>query len=436
MILVYAENTSNRLRYTLNVIFNCVLKIDYSLVDLETFNKDDVSAKINYSSTSIKGSISIVPNGLLEEVTIQEQKLTVEWENGVPFFFRTSNGNVFEYDLFAATFYMVSRYEEYLPHQQDEHGRFTAEESFAFKNNFLELPVVNLWAMELKKEILKHYPLINFPEQHYQFTNTLDIDVAFAYKGKSFLRLMSSTLKSLLTFNVADVKNRVNYFIKKQKDPYDVYKSIQLLKEQYQTKNIYFFLLGDYGAFDKNLPATSPVYQSLIKKIAKKNQVGIHPSYRSNTSIEQVKVEKDRLKTITNQEVVKSRQHFLKLNFPATYEGLILVGIQQDYSMGFAGEIGFRAGVCSTYPFFNVLKNEERELLITPFQLMDGTLKDYLNLSPEEAIEKIRKMIDQVKNVNGSFVAVWHNSSLGECTGWENWSVVYESLMELATDKK
>jgi hypothetical protein len=41
------------------------------------------------------------------------------------------------FDPLAATFYLVSRYEEYLPFIPDEHGRFPAKQSFAFSNGFL-----------------------------------------------------------------------------------------------------------------------------------------------------------------------------------------------------------------------------------------------------------------------------------------------------------
>jgi len=435
MIVVFAENKSNRLVYTLNVLFKQVLKVDFELVDLDVF-KSSSSIKINYSSQTIDNCISIKPQGLLEEIKIENQKIEVEWVDALPYFYKTADKGVFKYDLFAAIFFMITRYEEYLPNKLDDHGRFNAENSIAFKHGFLNLPVANLWALGIQKEIEKQYPTFVFPKQKYQYLNTLDIDVAYAYKGKSLTRLISSTIKSLLTFDKDDLKNRFNYFIKNQKDPYDVYAEVDALQNKYKTQNIFFFLLGDYAQYDKNLSHKSKPLQELIKRSLNKNEVGIHPSYASNKDQNQIRIEIERLEKISNKSIIKSRQHFLKLSFPSTYENLIVSGIKEDYSMGFASQIGFRAGICSTYAFFNLLINEERDLLITPFQVMDGTLNEYLNLSPKEVVKEVENIINTVKNVNGTFVSLWHNSSLGECYVWKKWSVVYEDIIQLAQDKK
>ena len=211
---------------------------------------------------------------MLFEKDIKTQEITVEWENEIPYFFNK--------DVFASTFFMVSRYEEYLPSELDVHQRYKAESSAAFKHNFLEFPVVNWWALALKKTLLKQQAAFTFPTTSYQFMNSLDIDIAYSYKGKSWLRLMSSTAKAMLTMDTEDLKNRFNYFIKKQPDPYDVYEKINTLKDKNKATTIYFFLLGNYATYDKNLSHNSKPYQKLIRQTSNDNAVGIHPSYLSN----------------------------------------------------------------------------------------------------------------------------------------------------------
>ena len=72
-------------------------------------------------------------------------------------------------------------------------------------------------------------------------------------------------------------------------------------------------------------------------------------------------------------------------------------------------------------------------MLITPFQIMDGTLNHYENLSPDQATKKIKDIITVIKNNNGTFVSLWHNSSLSEVNEWKNWTKVYETLVKNAT---
>jgi hypothetical protein len=431
MIFIYSEYKTNRLTYALKVVFQQVLHVSFKEVSLEEFRSLGGAPKINYSSKNIADSLSISPHPLLFEQDIRMQKLAVEWQNSIPYFFKTSKNSSFQFDLFAAVFYMVSRYEEYHPSFLDEHQRYAAESSLAFQNNFLKLPVVHLWAEALKTAILKTNPNYRFPTQQYKYLNSMDIDSAYAFKGKGFTRFTGGLLKALLQGNTSDLKKRIHYFLF-QKDPYDTYSVIEDIQKKYQTKNAYFFLLGDRAQFDKNLSYKSKILEGLIRRLQKNNLVGIHPSYASNSELNKIDIEKKRLEKITNTMIAKSRQHFLKLNLPNTYENLLLNGINNDYSMGFASQVGFRAGICVAFPFFNLKKNEERPLLIHPFQVMDGTLNHYLQLSPQQAVSEIEKIVAQVKTVHGTFVSLWHNSSLSEQGEWKEWTAVYKKLVKIA----
>ena len=432
MILVYTKHTSNRLSYTLDVLFKHILKTDYTIVTLEEFIVSKHKVKLNYSTERIDNCISIKPHSLLFQKEITPQLITVEWTKEIPYFFKTAINNTFIYDILASTFFMVSRYEEYNAKDLDNHNRFKAENSLAYKNKFLKLPVVNLWAHQLKGEILKLDSEYNFPKLKYKHLNSIDIDVAYAYKGKNIFRLLGSTVKSLIQGNKDEINNRYQYFIKSKKDPYDVYSFIESLQKKFNTTNLYFFLIGNYNSFDKNLSHTSTVYKSLIKNICQKNEIGIHPSYQSNANKNSLEVEINRLETVSSKKIIHSRQHYLKLAVPFTYENLIAHNIKHDYSMGFASQIGFRAGICISYPFFNVDQDQQSTLMILPFQIMDGTLNQYLKLTPNDAIEKIQEIVMEIKKINGTFVSLWHNSSLAEINEWKNWKNVYLRLQEIA----
>jgi hypothetical protein len=136
------------------------------------------------------------------------------------------------------------------------------------------------------------------------------------------------------------------------------------------------------------------------------------------------------LENIIQKPVTKSRQHFLKLKFPKTYQNLLKSGITDDYTMGFASLSGFRAGTCTTFPFFDLSHNRCTEIMIHPFQVMDVTLKNYLLLSPEKAWQQIEEIMLEVKKVNGTFISLWHNESLKDTGHWLGWRKVFEKILE------
>jgi hypothetical protein len=143
--------------------------------------------------------------------------------------------------------------------------------------------------------------------------------------------------------------------------------------------------------------------------------------------------EKDRLEDIIQKPVTQSRQHYLKLKFPNTYQRLLKSGITDDYTMGFAKLAGFRAGTCTAFPFFDLSINQSTELTIHPFHVMDVTLKNHLHLNAEKAGQLIERLMSEVKKVNGTFVSLWHNESLRDSGQWTGWRKVFEQILETGT---
>jgi hypothetical protein len=195
---------------------------------------------------------------------------------------------------------------------------------------------------------------------------------------------------------------------------------------------LYFILLADYGLNDKNVPVWNKKFRSLIQSISDYAEVGIHPSFGSNSKPEKLKVEIKRLSEITKFEITQSRQHFLILNLPETYQRLIENEITDDYTMGFATEAGFRASICVPYPFYDLDREEITALMIHPFAFMDATLKYYMKLNPDQALEVVDTLIKEVKNVNGIFMGLWHNETVSDEDLWKGWRKVYEFMISKA----
>jgi hypothetical protein len=426
LILIYSHKLTNRLRYIFKTIFTDVLKTEINFTNnIAKFEKSDC-IKINYSPSKLNCGIFFQSTTVLFETGIKEQEINLFEYEGNKCFYSVSKDSEFPFDPFAASFYLISRYEEYLPHIKDNHERFLASESLAFQNNFLEIPLVNIWLNQIAKRI-ESFSNFNFPIRKFEFISTLDIDNAYAYQHKGFVRTLGGLAKSLQSGTFI---KRLKVLFGKDKDPYDTFDYQLEIHKKYKVSPIYFFLLGDYGLNDKNIPAKNKIFQSLIKSIADYSEVGIHPSYASNKNIETLIKEIKRLQTITHRNTTKSRQHFLKLNLPNTYRNLIDNDIQKDYTMGYAEHPGFRSSICSPYYFYDLDVEVATKLQILPFTTMEATYQYYKKSTPEEASQHISELMKTVKSVNGTFISVWHNESLCEEGIWKGWKNIYEKMLK------
>ena len=327
----------------------------------------------------------------------------------------------------------MSRYEEYLHHKKDRFGRFPASESIAWKGKFLETPVVNIWAGLLEALIVKHFPAIVIRHPQYRYVPTIDIDHAWCYLGRSLTRTMGGLGRSVMQGRFTEVAARLKTLAGLSPDPFDNYDFIKSVHAKYGHHPLFFILFADYGQNDNNVTVTSKQFQKLVSGLDTHNNVGLHPSLSSNKHLQKLEDEFIGLSEAIGRDVTMSRQHFLKLSLPRTCRTLIQLGITDDYSMGYAGHVGFRAGIAAPFPFFDLSRNEATTLVIHPVSLMDVTLRDYLRLNNIESLQTIHKVIRTIRSVNGEFVSLWHNESLGETGRWKGWRQLYEAMVEQAS---
>jgi hypothetical protein len=426
-VKIYAVEDVPRLRYIAGIILGDILGLSWEVItDKRKLGKNPV---INYSREEIKGSFKITPDALLFETGVSRREITIyEWK-GLPVFFETSADSDLPFDIFAASFFLISRYEEYLEYNPDEFGRFQASSSLAFRNGFLGRPVVDIWAKEMTKTLLKKFNNLAFIRNEYKAMLTIDTDEPFAYLGRSLLRSLGGFL--------GDIKNsdghpgeRYRIVAKGEKDPYEVFDYIIEKIESYKTDVMFFIPVGDHSKYDKNPSWRNNEYRKLIHRISESYKTGLHPSYYAGADLSLINTELSRLKTILNKEVSFSRFHYVRLSFPQSYCNLIETGISEDYSMGYTDEPGFRAGTARPFYFYNVLKDHQTNLKITPFQVMDETLYNHKNFDADTSQEVILNLINETRNVGGLFVSIWHNTSLLEAAKWQVWRNVFEFVLE------
>ena len=434
MLLLYSKKITPRLSYIARFLFGTILRVEYQLTDDREAFTHHPGAKINYSQDDFKDGIIIRPTELLFEQGIKAREpFVTQWDNA-RIFFQTDDHSTLPFDIFAASFYLVTRYEENLPYSSDEHGRFEAKQSLAYNSNFLKEPIIDQWAYMLAEVITEHYPDFQPGQRNFQYISTIDIDNAYAFLFKGISRTLGATLRSLFNLNIEDNIRRYQTLAGKR-DPYDTYDIFFDIHQKYGIKPLWFFLIGNSGKFDDNVSVNKTAYQNLIQEIAQRFYVGIHPSYKAFRDFGLLNREVSQMKEIIGRDVTKSRQHFLKIHFNETYNNLIGAGIQEDYTMGYATDVGFRAGTCTPFPYYDLQKEQETSLTVYPFQIMDITLNQHKGYNITEAISVVEELIDKVKRVNGTFVSIWHNEALSDHGHWKGWETVYREMLRLVFEK-
>lgn len=419
MILIYSHTISTRLQYICKFILEEQLGLEFSFtIDSESFKKHD-GPKINYSDLEIEGDIFIIKNhSLLFEKNIKEQNIACFELNDYKAFFKTANSN-FPFDIFAASFYLLSRYEEYLPHEKDMYGRYAHENSLAFKEDFLRLPLINIWISNFSASLKNKFTALNPQHLNFKYTPTYDIDIAWSYKSKGILRNIGGFIKSPSALRLAVLSGI-------KKDPFDCYEFLRSLHKEYQMEPVYFFLVASSRSnYDKNISPYNHNMWRLLKRHAMIYSVGLHPSWRSNEKEGLLKKEKRILETAGNIQITQSRQHYIKFSLPQTFEALIQVGITDDYSMGYGSINGFRASVASSFIWYNLSAEKASTLRIHPFCFMDANSFYEQKQNAAVSFSELMYYYEICKKVKGNFISIFHNNFLGTDKLYAGWREMY-----------
>lgn len=430
MLLVYTPKITTRLTYVFKQFFTRIL-----LIDIQFTTKVDKfvahnGPKITYAKQPLGNEFFIQSSTLLFQQGVNDIEIKVsDWED-TKCFFKVSEKSIVPFDVFAASFYLLSRYEEYLPHVKDKHERFSAHESLAFKNNFLDKPVIDIWANKVLKLLKERFVDVDFKTKQFKFISTIDVDSAYCFKHKGIIRNVGGFVKDIATLKFKNLWNRLLVLSNFRKDPFDTFNWLLKMKKRHELEMVFFFLVSEYTTHDKNISVNNSHFQSLIKSVADYTPVGLHPSYFTMRNEHKLKKEKKKLEAIINTPITKSRQHFLRVDLPETYQNLVDLEIFEDYSMGYAQHFGFRAGTCTPFYFYDMEYEIQTPLKLTPFAVMDVTLKDYLQYSNRKTLATILELAKEVKKVNGTFVTLMHNETFDKFSRFKNWSIMYEKMIK------
>lgn len=425
MIHFYHRNLTTRWKYVLDFVFGS-RGINYSLcerLEEDTFN---LPGLISIDPT-VDGRFSLMfSSTLLEEDKIRTVKL--DGTSDAPLL----NGEV---DFFGSIFFVLTQYEQYLSSQRDSLGRFPASESILKRKGWLHQPIADRWSERIIENIEAHFGFsLRRKEKSVQLVPTFDIDNAYAFKGKGILRNCLSMARDGLRLDGNRFIKRIAWSLGLAKDPYDTYVFIRAIAKEFPVH--VFWLTESTGGKDNNLSIRSGEVQEILASLKEDLVLGLHPSFASNFGENKIQEEKKNLEEATKSSIEHARMHFLRLELPGTYRSFLKAGIKEDHSLGFADEIGFRIGTARKISWFDLGKNEVTPLQLQPFVYMDGSLNEYMKLSPLEAKNKVTELYREVEKYGGDFVFLWHNETISDFGKWKGWSAVLIHTLELGENGK
>ncbi len=431
MLLIHVQQVTPRVSYTFKQICKRILGLDVDLTSkIETFIAHD-GPKFSYGKKPLSKELYFQSVDLLFEHGLNDIEIQVfDWENTRCFFEVKHTSSALPFDIFAATFYLLTRYEEYLPHVKDNIGRFPATESIAHTFNFLQEPVVDIWAYKFQEVLLEKYPELQFIDKKFIVIPVISVDQTFTYKNKGILRSIGGGLRDLWNLKFDQFTDRIKVNLGIKKDPFDTFDLIIDLQKQKKRKAKVLFGLGDYSKHEKNIGYNNPRHQSIIKHIADYIDVGLKVSYDAISNASVLNKEKQRIESILNRRLLYALCSFFKIKLPEAYRNFIELEIQEDYSMGYSENSGFRAGTCTPFMFYDLDYEVQTPLIVYSFCF--SSLISDRSLKNEESIRmELTSYIEKIRKVNGVFIPVFSNTTFSELENQSYWKSILEFIWNI-----
>ncbi|MEC8546862.1 MAG: hypothetical protein VXY19_00910 [Bacteroidota bacterium] len=410
MILVYSHRITPRLTYIFRQIFIRILELPVSFTStIEKFVSHS-GPKLSYTHQPLGNEFFIKSHEILFQQGLQEINIEVKNWKGIPAFFYTGSKSELSFDIFAASFYLISRYEEFLPHVKNELGSFAPYQSLAYKNSFLEKPVVDLWAVRLQERLNDFFP--ELPHNSWKkpvFMPIISVVNPYKYKNKSLLFYLSDSLSFLWKFDLFLFIEQILVLFGLKKDPYDNFQELQKSFSKYKINPQYFFLFAKNSYFDRGLSIYKAGYRQLIKNITDYNNVSLLASYAAQNDTSILVNEIKNLKKLINRPISSVRFNYGLLSSAKSYYGLISQELEHDFSMGYNDEIGYRASTAVPFYFYDLNNDLQTSIKINPIVATEEGLRKF---SDQKAFKKLEKIYDGLATRSSIHIISISNSIL------------------------
>lgn len=401
--------------------------IDYIITFLLGRKNEGLRQYVSYGESE-SSLVIIVPSPFFDAGIYMTKKSLPEEPlkamNEIPIFFGTDKiehkeGKTYLYaDIIASTFFLITRYEECVCRERDQHGRFTAEKSILSRQNILNRCIVDEYG-KLLRTLLREYGLKveeNRPEIKKIYL-THDIDSIRMWE--SFYRASRSVVRRILDRRTRPLRPYAALLNYKKNDPiytfpFMVHTDTTFIKKTKIPCEVIYFLMGtrQKTEHDNGYAKDVKTTQELVDFLKSSSQIGYHVSYEAKEHLELQAGEIRAVAKYSGRKVTSSRNHYLASKEPEDYRVLLKNGITDDFTMGYPDCIGFRLGTCRPVRWIDPYSMKVTDLTLHPLTVMERTLDSYMRIRSEDAaFERIKGMIETIRNFNGDVVLLWHNTS-------------------------
>ncbi|MBE0492574.1 MAG: polysaccharide deacetylase family protein [Sulfurospirillum sp.] len=405
-ITIPNNNVAER-NYILDVMFNEFLGLDFKVVEnddcqdwiIELQNKKIVTIKDTFFSKYPKAKEYLK----LENIPSKMEEL----------------------DIFAASFFMLTRWEEYVNKVRDKHNRFPATESLAYKQGFLDRPVVNEYVEMLKNMLLELDSNLKFKTRDSKLFISCDVDQPYDCTVENIQNLIRVGAGDIVKRkSIKEFAKRVRRYIFNKFENYKYDENYTFdwymdVCEKAGIKATFYFVPTSKEPQNGCYELKNKKIQNLLKYIdSRGHEIGVHGSYQTYQDKEKAKLQKNMLDdTLSSlgisQKIVGNRQHYLRWDSSVTPSVLEYAGFLYDTTGSYADRPGFRYGVCYEFSMFDILNRKKLKLKQRPLIVMECSVidKSYMGLGyTKEALQVMKDLKQKCFKYNGSFSLLWHNS--------------------------
>jgi hypothetical protein len=428
--IILPDNNHSERKYAVEVLLKDFLGLDIDMV----FNEHEQHYRIQLENgatlkvedhffSQFPGEKSYLDKHYIPRDVIVQKKTSNSFlpENDIPVIYGASKIKISDaditcgIDIFASTFFMLTRWEEYVCKERDHYGRFPVKASLAARAGFLHRPLVNEY-LEMLWNMLRHLGIRQErKDQKFQLLLTHDVDYPLLWASPFFFlkKLGGDVFKrKSMTEAVFSIRSYAATNFGKRHDPYDTFDYLMQLAESVNTPAHFFFMAGGKSKLDPKYNLEADFIKKLMVEIHERgHRIGMHPSFETFDNEELFREEKSRLEAVSPQPITCGRQHFLRFSVPETWRIWGNCGMEWDSTMGYPEQEGFRCGVCIPFPVFDFLERKKRKLREIPLLAMDTTFTVYKKSTGEETIEHLKNLLSKVQKYRGTFAILWHNSS-------------------------
>lgn len=316
-------------------------------------------------------------------------------------------------DIVASSFFMLTRWEEYVVEQRDKHRRFPLEASLAHREGFYQQPVVNEYTELLWRMLVHLDPDIVRKKRTFRVVPTHNVEHVRKWQGLAKSLSANVSIKNGPRAALRNLKNMAEVKLGLKDDPYDTFNYLMRASEKFGLQSRFYFMAGGETEYDNHYCINQRNVQELLETINNRgHHIGFSPSYNSATRPLLWQQERDKLRALAPQRIAKGRQHLLRFEVPTTWQIWDDAEMHVDSSLGYPEKPGFRCGTCYAFPVFNFMTRQTLSVYESPLICSEESLIDYMLLSPEAAEEEVQGVYRKVQQHRGNFVLQWNNAAL------------------------